>query len=152
MHVMTRYLDTRKAAIEALQDYSAMEHILANTETEIEQCRQDLVLPSSPRLDGMPGAKDPHAGESRLAATLDQIDLARERKAQAQQYMDWFLPAWATLTDDDRYVLETFFLTEGSREDAAVQVGEHFHIERTSAQAKKSRALSRFATALYGRL
>ncbi|WIK63927.1 hypothetical protein [Gleimia hominis] len=56
-----------------------------------------------------PRSDDPHAGEQRLSATLDQIDLYRERYGQARQYLDWFLPAWQVLSEDDRYVLENFF-------------------------------------------
>ena len=64
--------------------------------------------------------------------------------------MAWFLPAWQLLTDDDRFVLEAFFLGEGSQDDAVQAVCDHFYVERTSAYQKKSRALGRLASALYG--
>ena len=151
MHVMTKYLDTRKAAIAALQDFHLMEaNADENTEAAAEQLRDDLASPASPRMDGMPHNPNPHAGEQRIAATLDKIDLLHERKRQAMEYLEWFLPAWARLSEDDRFVLEAFFLGEGSQEDAVGQVCEHFYVERTTAHQKKSRALSRLATALYG--
>ena len=151
MHVMTKYLDTRKAAIAALQDFHLMEATAGeNTDATARQLRDDLTSPASPRLDGMPHNPNPHAGEHRIAATLDRINLLQERKRQAMEYLDWFLPAWGLLSEDDRFVLEAFFLGDGSQEDAVNQICDHFYVERTTAHQKKSRALSRLATALYG--
>ncbi|MEW6903247.1 hypothetical protein V3M63_06565 [Trueperella pyogenes] len=153
MHVMTKYLDTRAAAINALQDFALMEQAAALNATGIEdELRADLVSPPTNRADGMPRTNNPKAGEARLCATLDKIDLLHERKREAREYLDWFLPAWALLTDDERYLLEAFFLSEGSREDAVTAVSERFYIERSSAHDKKNRALRKFATALYGKL
>ena len=55
--------------------------------------------------------------------------------------MDWFNPAWESLSDDDRLVLEVFFLDDLSAEDAAVKVAEHFYVERKTAFARSSAPL-----------
>lgn len=47
-------------------------------------------------------------------------------------------------------MLEAFFLGEGSQEDAVNLVCDRFYVERSTAHQKKSRALGRLATALYG--
>lgn len=150
MHVMTKYLDTRKAAIAALQDFAAMEHVIETTDQQVKDAYEDLASPARPRLDGTPLSGDLHAGEHRLAATLDRIDLYRNRYAQARQYMAWFLPAWEVLSEDDRFVLEAFFLTEGSREQCVDQICDRFFVERDSAYRKKNRALDKLTHALYG--
>lgn len=150
MHVMTKYLDTRKAAIAALQDFAAMEHVIETTDQQVKDAYEDLASPARPRLDGTPPSGDLHAGEHRLAATLDRIDLYRNRYAQARQYMAWFLPAWEVLSEDDRFVLEAFFLTEGSREQCVDQICDRFFVERDSAYRKKNRALDKLTHALYG--
>lgn len=150
MHVMTRYLDTRKAAIATLQDYPLMEHAAGDTSHVADQLREDLVHPASPRLDGLPRYVNPHGNENRINATLDKIDLLAERQRQAREYLDWFLPAWGLLSEDDRFVLEAFFLGDGPQEDAVNLVCDHFYVERSTAHQKKSRALGRLATALYG--
>ena len=49
-------------------------------------------------------------------------------------------------------MLEAFFLGEGTQDEAVQQICNHFYVERTTAYQKKSRALARLATALYGRL
>ncbi|MGJ9482421.1 hypothetical protein ACRQDV_08765 [Actinotignum sp. GS-2025e] len=150
MHVMTKYLDTRKAAIAALQDYPFMEQAADDASHVAGELRADLVNLPSPQFDGTPRHTNPHAGENRIVATLDKIDLLAERRRQARQYLDWFLPAWGLLSEDDRFVLEAFFLGEGSQENAVNLVCDHFYVERTTAHQKKSRALRRLATALYG--
>lgn len=139
-------------ALAALQDFHLMEaNADENTEQTAEQLRDKLASPASPRMDGMPHNNSPHAGEQRIAATLDKIDLLIERKRQAMEDLEWFLPVWALLSEDDRIMLQAFFLGEGSQEDAVGQVCNHFYVERTTAHQKKSRTLFRLATALYGR-
>lgn len=152
MHVMTKYLDTRKAAIAALQDYAVMEQIIESTDEQIKAAYADAASPASPRIDGTPPSGDLHASENRIVATIERIDTYKARYAEAHQYMDWFLPAWEILSEDDRLVLEAFFLGEGTQDEAVQQICNHFYVERTTAYQKKSRALARLATALYGRL
>lgn len=150
MHVANKYLDTRKAAIAALQDYPVMEHILATTDQTIADTYQDATTPASPRLDGTPTSGDPHAAETRIAATLDRIDVYRDRYHQACQYMDWMLPAWEALSDDDRFVLDAFFLADQPQEARIQTIADHYYIERDSAYRRKNRALDHLTTALYG--
>ena len=152
MHVMTKCLDTRKAAISALEDYPLMEQAASqDTQAEANQLREDLASPTSPKITGMPRSRDPHAGERRIAATLDKIDLLAARKQEAQDYLDWFLPAWGSIAEDDRFVLENFFLGEGNQDERVQMIGDHFYIQRDSVYRRKNRALDRLAVALYGR-
>lgn len=73
------------------------------------------------------------------------------RKKEAREYLDWFLPVWAILSEDDRFVLENFFLGEGSQDERVAMIGDHFYIQRDSVYRRKNRALDRLVTALYGR-
>ena len=136
-HPIWDYFDYRKAAIGVLQDYATQAVILQQGDGYANELKASLTSIGSPRFDGLPRGNNRHAGE------------ARNQKAQA--YMDWFNPAWESLSDDDRLVLEVFFLDDLSAEDAAVKVAEHFYVERKTAFAKKQRALARFARLLFGR-
>lgn len=152
MHVMSKYLDTYKATLAALEDYASMQHILETTDQAIKDTYDRLTTVGSQRLDGMPHAPNPHAGEDRIASTLDRVDAYRERYAQAREYMDWFLPAWGVLSEDDRFVLDTFFFAadDVSQEDRARAVADHFYVERETAFRRRTKAVHRLATALYG--
>ena len=149
MHVMTKYLATRKAAIAALQDYAVMEQIIESTDEQIKAAYADAASPASPRMDGTPPSGDLHASENRIVATIERIDTYKARYVEARQYMDWFLPAWEIhetikdinaaydwflpaweiLSEDDRLVLEAFFLGDGTQDDAVQQICNHFYVE-----------------------
>ena len=83
MHVMTKYLDTRKAAIAALQDYAVMEQIIESTDEQIKAAYADAASPASPRMDGTPPSGDLHASENRIVASIERIDAYKARYLQA---------------------------------------------------------------------
>ena len=138
MHVMTKYIDTYKAAIAALEDYCAMQQIIDTTDQQIKDAYNAVTSVSSARLDGMPHAPNPRGGEDRIAATLDKVDAYRQRYVQARE--------------DDRWVLDTFFLAadDVSQEERVRAIADHFYVERSTAHTKKSRAVRRLASALFG--
>lgn len=153
MHITWKYLDKRAATIEALQDYHSMQFIIDNTEDEIKERYKRITSVSSPAYDGMPHVHNPHAGEARLVSAIDQIDILKERYRQAREYMDWFVPAWEALSDDERFCLEEFYWTEayGGRTDAIQTICETLHIERSSAYNKKNRAINHLKVQLFGK-
>ena len=126
MNIIWQYLDKRSAAVNALKDYSSMAYILAHTDEEIAQVYEDTT--TSP---------NPQSGEMRIITAIDEIDVLRERYRQAKEYMEWFQPAWDSLSEDERYVLEQFYWQEDQN---IYTICEHFGIERSSAYNKKNRA------------
>ena len=107
----------------------------------------------SPGLSDMPKPpSNPQANENRIIAGIDEIDVLRERYRQAVEYMDWFQPAWAALSEDERYVLSEFYWKEDDNQtEALYNLCEHFAIERTSVYKKKNRALAKLALLLFGK-
>jgi hypothetical protein len=100
----------------------------------------------------MPSTHDPKAGEKRLIACINEIDVLKERYRQALEYMDWFQPAWDALTEDEQYVLKEFYLDDEQKQiDAVYNICDNFNIERSSAYNKKNRALQHLALLLYGK-
>ncbi len=152
MSVMWKYLDKRSAAIEAIRDYNSMQFIIKNTEAEIAAERDKMSGLSSMAMDGMPHAHNPKACEDRLVHGIEEIDILKERYRQAQEYMAWFQPAWDQLSEDEQFVLITFYgdsNTYGS--NAVYDVMRYFDIEHTSAHKKKSRAVDHLTVLLFGK-
>ena len=152
MSIIMKYLDTRSATIAAIKDYRNMEFILQHTKEEIaeESLRGDGYR--SPNWDGMPHAHNPTAGEDRIIAKLDAIQLLKERYRDAVEYMEWYQPAWEMLSEDDRFVLETYYGEENVYGSNAIYaIMKQFGIEQTSAYKKKNRALDRFRLLLFGK-
>lgn len=82
---------------------------------------------------------------------VEEIDVLKERYRQAAEYMAWFLPALEELSEDERYVLETFYSESERQTDSIYAICDHFGIERSSAYNKKNRALEKLVTLLYGK-
>ena len=146
-----RYVDRRAAAINALRDYATMEAIIESTPDDLKAIEADVPGISSPVLDGSRRAFNPTAAEDKILNHLERIDNRTRKYLQAKDYMDWFNPAWQALSEDERWMLEVFYLSEDERRNAVDDICEHFAIERSSAYNKKNRALERFTALLYGR-
>ena len=147
MHVCWSFLDKRQATIDALKSYHDMEFIIQNTSDEIKTVRVEMEGIGAVNVDRLPHAHNKRAGEERIIGGIEKIDILRERYRQAEEYMAWFKPAWERLTDDERFVLEAFYV----KETGYKQVMQHFCIERSSANNKKYRALDRLTVMLYGK-
>ena len=152
MSIMWKYLDKRTAAIAAIKDYGNMQFIIRNTDDEIKKKRDGMTSMRSPGWDGMPHSHKQDTGEDRIIKGIEEIDILTERYRQALEYMQWFRPAWEQLTEDERYVLETFYGDENSYGSNAVYyIASYFKIEQSSAYKRKNRALDRLTVLLFGR-
>ena len=152
MSIIWKYLDKRSAAVDALKDYGSMKFIIGHTDDEIKRAYEKMEGISSPQLDGMPRSHNPQASEERIVKGIEEIDVLKERYRQAVEYMAWFVPAWEELTEDERYVLKTFYGEENQYGASAIyDICDHFGIERSSAYNRKNRALSHLVILLFGK-
>ena len=152
MSIMWKYLDKRSATIAALKDYESMRFIIKNTDNEVAAEREKMSAIRSPGYDGMPHAHNPNAQEDRVLNGIQEIDILKERYRQAVEYMNWFRPAWEQLTEDERFVLETFYGDVNSYGSGAVSyITSHYGIEQTTAYKRKNRALDRLTVLLFGK-
>lgn len=153
MNIIWHYLDKRGATVNALKDFKSMQHILKHTDEEIANIHDDMTSIGSPVLSDIPkGSHNPQANENRIINALDKIDVLKERYSQAVEYMSWFEPAWMALSEDERFVLQSFYWDENdSQTNAVYDVCDHFSIERSSAYNKKNRAVDHLALLLYGK-
>ena len=149
MHISWSFLDKQKATISALEAYTSMDFIIRHSDEEIQKERDKMAGIGSPNLDGLPHAHDPQAGEKRMLDCIEEIDTIKERYRQAAEYMAWFKPAWNQLSDEERYVLELFFLEDA--EGTAERIADHFCIDRKSAYNRKYRAVEHLSILLYGK-
>ncbi|BFL46079.1 hypothetical protein [Lactonifactor longoviformis] len=152
MSIIWKYLDKRSAAVDALKDFSSMRFIIEHTDDEIKTAYEKMGGVKSPQFDGMPRSHDPQAGEERMIKGIEEIDVLKERYRQAAEYMAWFLPAWEELSEDERYVLDTFYGDTNEYGSSVIyQIADHFRIEQSSAYNKKNRALHHLTTLLFGK-
>ena len=147
-----KYLDKKAATIEAIKDYAAMEFIILNYERVKSELQEDMTAVRSSAPTGMPRSQNPGAGEAWLAGQIDKQDMFDARYRDATEFMRWYKPGWAELSDDERYILTEFFLGEDVRKTDAIQnIGERLFIERSHVYRRKERALNHLALLLYGK-
>ena len=151
MNIVWQYLDKRAAAINALKDYSSMKYIIEHTDEDIANLNEEMTSPASPVLNGMPSNNDPKAGEKRLIACINEIDVLKERYRQALEYMDWFQPAWDALSEDEQLILTEFFINNINKTDAISNIGDKLFLERAQVYRRKEKALNHLALLLYGK-
>jgi hypothetical protein len=135
-----KYLDVTAATVAAIRDYRIMRASLGNTPEEVKAVYETMAAPRSSVPSGLPPAFNPQAGEERLAAGVDKLDILRARYSVAVEYMRWFEPAWAALTDTERRILEEYYMTDNNKTDAAARleyVREYCdrHVRRIKAKA-----------------
>ncbi len=153
MSIGWEYLDKRKGTADAVRDYGKMQFIIDNTDAKIKAAYAKMVGVGGAGYDGLPHAHDPKAGESSLASGIDEVDVLKIRYERAAEFMHWFCPAWEVLTDDERYVLETFYGKPDNVWESPVSlICARYQIERSSAYNRKNRALKHLTTLLYGRV
>lgn len=88
--IALKYINKNAAAIAAIRDYNNMRFIINNTPQEIKDVYEKMSAPRTPKLSGMPSARNPQAGADKLAAQIDKLDILRERYSQAIEYMAWW--------------------------------------------------------------
>ena len=151
MHIGWSFLDKRKATIRAIEAYRSMSFIIKNSELDIDKIRARMEGVGSPNIDGMPHSHDPQAAEDRMLSCIEEIDTIKERYRQAKEYMSWFQPAWDHLSDDEKYLLESFYLLDGDEVDIYA-MENHLGYVRKTIYNKKNMALDHLTTLLYGKV
>lgn len=140
------YLDKRDATIHAMKDYDAMKFIVENTSDEIKEISEKMTSIGVPKYDDHVRSGNVHAGEDSTINKIEEIDTLKERYRQALEYMAWFEPAWAQLSEDEQYLLESAYIDEVSRTNICAHIG----MEKDAYYRRRNRALSHLATLLYG--
>ena len=149
--IIYKYLDKRAATVSAIKDFRSMQFIINNTDEKIREEHHKMSGIASPRFDGMPHGHNPNSTEERILNGIDEIDVLKERYRQAVEYMDWFVPAWKQLTEEEQDVLETFYDESLGTTGAVYDICEKYHIERSTAYNRKNRAVTHLQTLLFGK-
>lgn len=146
-----KYFDKRNGTIEAIKDYDNMQFIIDSTENEIRDAYEDMTSLKAVNLNGLPKAHNPKAGEDSIINSIEKISVLETRYNTAMEYMRWFGPAWQQLSEDERYILKTFYSSKyGDRLEAIYNICEKLNIERTTAYKRKNKALTKLEKMLFG--
>lgn len=151
MSIVWKYVDKPSTAVAALRDYRNMREIINITPQEIKDLYARMISPRSSRLSGLPGLKNPKAGEDKLVKSLDELDVLQERYRQAIEYMGWFEPAWSSLSDEEQRILREYYMGDNQRSGATARLLRELNYSERQIQRIREKALARMSLLLFGR-
>ena len=131
--------------------YDGMKGIVETTPDAIKETFCRLTSPPAMKLDGMPKAQNPFAGEEQLVNGIYRLDELRKRYRDALVFLAWFEPMWNRLTDDERELLETY--RHMDRYNGAIAgIAKRQNYSPRQVNRNRLRALSRLRKLLYAEL
>lgn len=151
-NVISRYLDKRAAAINAVKDYPSMVFIIASTDELIARRREEMIDIRSPSVTDDPKVEGHVSRTEKLNAALEDIDVLKERYQSAKQFLEWYEPCWNELSDDEQYILSEFYQQHDDESVAAIyRICAELGIEKSTAYNKKNAAVQHLSLLLYGK-
>jgi hypothetical protein len=156
-NIIAKYFDKRQATVQAIQDYDSMKFIVDNKKTEldlkIEEIDHNMGGVHSPTINDMPKIHNNNATEDRYIKGITDKDILTQRYNEAVEFLSWFEPAWNHLSEEDRYVLRTYYIDAAiiGQGEAIYDISDHFKVERSSAYNKKNRAIEKLQVLLFGK-
>jgi len=127
-----------------------MQIIIDTTSESIKQSHDNMESPRSPSLSGMPVSHNPQAGEATLVEQLDRLSVMERRYDEAKFYMDWFEPCWKALTEQERRILDEFYLNGGFRNGARHRLAAELSFSVRHINRLRGLALARLQLLLFG--
>lgn len=137
-----------KEAEYKLRDYNAKKNAIVATLEEITRLESESTCVRSATTDGTP-VQD--GGNRREDAMLNNIAARMELKAahdSAEAWMRIVDGALAVLTDDERHILDRFYINR--QKGHAERLMEEMNLEKSQVYYRKDAALRKFTLALYG--
>lgn len=142
-HYIEPLLD--KAAVNVLKDWLTMEERMDDAPEKIWLANERMTS-----IRGFNSATPVQGGgnkrEEMLVNNIDLKDLAERGLQEAQTYFDCVMPAWASLTDDERYLLRERFVEEGN---GLQRIMKRRNVEKSTAYNLCNSALRKFRKKLF---
>lgn len=135
-------------AIAKLRDYTARRSALDNLPAEIARLEQDYGRIRSATTDGTPVQGGGNAREDMLLSNICLREELKLRLADTQEWIAVMDNALAALTDEERLVLERFYINPHNGNVA--RLCEELNMELAGVYKRKGKALRRLTMILYG--
>jgi len=148
--IATSYVDKRYAARGALRDYQTMLRVIEITPDEVIAAYDSMTAPRTLMRLSVPSSGDPLAGELKMAAVIDDMDIMRERYRTAMEFRAWFEPAWEALSEQERMILREFYMAGSFKSGATSRLSARLGCSERHVGRLRAKALIRLSLLLYG--
>jgi len=134
-----RYVDKRRFAISAIQDFNSMKTIIDITPESLKEPKNKLNIETTGRTSYIQDEKP-----------TEDIGFMEKRYKNAIIYMDWFLPAWNRLKKQDQNILREFYMNEDSGSGASIRLQHALNYSERHIDRLRIDALESFSFLLLG--
>lgn len=141
-------MDWKREAVNDLKQHERRKAALVSLAEEIRELKARTYGSTAPAADAVPVQGGSSTAEGRLIAAIDELDRKREAYRITKRQVDAVERGLATLDDQQREILDKFFLR---RTPGHVQaLAEAHHIEQSRVYQLKDQAVRDFTFARYG--
>lgn len=135
-------------AIEKLKEYTARKNALESIPEEIKRLEEDAQRIRAASTDATPVQGGGSTREDMLLTNIVHREELQRRLSDAQRWVDIVDGGLAVLSDEDRLVLDRFYIhpMRGNVD----RLCDDLAIEKAAVYKRKEKALRRFTVALYG--
>lgn len=148
--IQEKFVDWHRATVNAIRAYQDMDYILSTSSDLASDLEDRLTKPGGSNVDRQPVSGGGSRTEDSWAYCIDQLDTLESKRKKAQEYMDWFRPAWGRLTEEERIVLEEHYMIQRIGGRWMESAANRLHIERSSVYRLNDAAVDRLSSLLYG--
>ena len=136
-------------AIEKLKEYTARKNAIMSIPEEIKRLEEDAQRIRAASTDATPVQGGGSTREDMLLSNIVHREELQRRLSDAQRWVDIVDGGLAVLSDEDRLVLDRFYIHQmrGNVERLRNELGLE---DERSVYKRKDKALRRFTVALYG--
>lgn len=135
-------------AIEKLKEYTARKNAITSIPEEIKRLEEDAQRIRAASTDATPVQGGGSAREDMLLSNIVHREELQRRLSDARRWVDIVDGGLSVLTDDDRLVLDRFYIhpMRGNVD----RLCDELAVEKAAVYKRKEKALHRFTVALYG--
>lgn len=146
------YVDRISSTIIALKAWRVQEWKATHGKDLVEEIETRLTSTTS-HLGSTPvTGSGGNRVETAMAEGIHQKEIAEHGFLKACEYMEWMLPCWEQLTEDERYILTVRFIDHEEYKDRKEPIRRIMHrycIEQSEVYNRSREALEHLAKLLY---
>ncbi len=145
--MMIKYFDIADTAERILKDYRDQEWSLTYCKQQIryleakaERITSDISKSGHGRAYG---------NEAHFTDTVAEIDIYKQKYADAVDYFKGFNPAWEKMTEDEQSLLTARYIDKYMESGSMKRIMQEMHLSKTQAYKLSDDALNKFARYLF---
>ena len=143
-----KYVDKQAVVISVIRDFDSMKTIIETTPDEVKD-KYDIITNPVQAMIEM-STSNSYMHKSKIEKTIEDVDFVKQRYANAIEYMEWFLPAWTNLKDQDQVIIREYYMSGNLRSGASIRLQHELNYSERQIDRMREKALKTLTVLLFG--